>query len=224
MSDIFNINNVHTEELKIFEACLSGLLTSLRNIASTPGKTWKVESIAGPQYFRELAREEGTPKLPFIGVIVTAMRPNEEMPFNEQALYNGIYMGKTDDKMSVILHLRPIAVDLQIIVVAQSLDDIMSFAQRWLFRERQAQFTIACKGYTMDVKVKFNSELGIPEEDFSEMGNLFNFSLTATFYAHVGVMELRPIIKGVTFKTNIVDPGRETKSQVFSKNIPLKTE
>ena len=217
---IFSPTNARVSELKVFNHCIAALKKLLGETAADYGKApWPVVHVAGQQAFRELAREKKNVEFPFLAMIVSIIRPSEE-GYNDQALYNGIYMGQmgsdTAQPMNIILHLKPIAVEVQLMVYAQTFSDISDFAQRWMFRERSTQFSLNTANYDLPMKVKFNQDLSIPEEDFSEMGNLFIMQTTLTFYAYSGVTELQPAVTKIQVNMSAANLANDTTIPIFN--------
>ncbi|MDE1905439.1 MAG: hypothetical protein KGH75_03185 [Rhodospirillales bacterium] len=227
MTRIFDPTQARISEIKIFENCVSSLKTNIGQIAAGYGKSpWPVSHVAGSQAFREMARQQKIPELPFLGLIITAIKPSEE-GYNNQAMYNGFYMGQvgseTSQPTNIILHVRPVAIEAQIIVYTQTFSDVSDFAQRWLFRERDIQFSLNTKSYNLPIKVVLTEDLAIPEEDFSEMGNLFAMQAGLTMYAYVGVLELQPSITKVEMNLESANLDTKVTQVVTSKNIEKTT-
>ena len=219
----FNITQARVEEIRVFEQCLEGFMDVIGDIGSPEGqKKWTVVNVAGPNYFRELARDKKVPTLPFLAVIVSSMRPNEDVVYNPQATYLGRRVTDNEAGMQVILHFKPVAVDVQCILLAQSLVDVTSFAQRWLFREPEAQFVLATDHYNLSIRVKFNPELTIPEEDFGDLGNLFTFTCSAVFYTYVGVIETKPVLKSIKLSTHVVN--KESTYDVQDSSVIIQSK
>jgi hypothetical protein len=220
MTQVFDITQARVTELKVLENCISSLKSLLGNAAAEYGKPpWKVVHVAGNQDFREVAKNYKLVDMPFIAIIVNTIRPSEE-GYNDQAMYNGFYMGQlnsnTATPSNVVLHCRPTAVDMTVRVTAQTFSDIAYFAQRWIFRERDVQFALKTTQYNLPIKVKFNTDLSIPEEEFTEMGNLFVMQAQLTFYAYVGVLELQQAITKVNVNIDAYD-------QATNDSIPIAT-
>jgi hypothetical protein len=217
---IFDPTNAKIQELKILENCLKALMSLLGNLAADYGEApWNVVHVAGPQAFREYARQHKNVVLPFIAIIVNSIRPSEES-YNDQAMYNGFYMGQmntnTANPTNVVMHAKPVAVDMQVMVYAQTFSDISYFSQRWLFRERDMQFALKTSNYNLPIKVKLNQELSVPELDFTDMGNLFVMQTQLTFYAYVGVLELQPQITKFNVTTEAYNPSTADATEINS--------
>lgn len=203
----FDIENARIQELRVFESCVTGFKQILGRIATGYGKEpWPVEQVAGNQQFREMFSQENKVKLPILALHIQSMRPSGEiLGFNQQVAYNGIPLGVINQNsptpQNCILHFKSIAVDCRIILTTQTFSEVTSFAQRFLFRDREAQFTLSTNTFNLPIKVVFNEELAIPDIEFSEMGNLFMFECSVTLYCYVGVLELLPVIKKVNVTT-----------------------
>ena len=218
MTNIFDPTQAQVTELKVLDNCIKALTKLLGQTATNYGQApWSVVHVAGNQGFREIAREKKNVVLPFLAMIVTAVRPSTE-GYNGQSMYNGIYMGQTQSNsaspQNVILHMRPVEVDIQVIVTAQTFNDVTLFAQRWLFKERETQFSLNTSQYNLPIKVRFNEEMTIPEIDFSEMGNLFIMQTQLTFFAYVGVIELQQAITSINVQTDIQNLVTNTSTPI----------
>ena len=223
MVTIFDPTQARIAELKIFESCIESLKTILGQIAADyNAPPWKVVHVAGNQDFRELARQSKRPELPFIAIIVNVIRPSEE-GYNDQAMYNGIFLGQmnsgTASPTNIVLHCKPVAVEVTVRVTTQTFSDMTYFAQRWMFRERESQFALQTSHYNLPIKVKFNEDITIPEEEFTEMGNLFVMQTALTFYAYVGVLEQQQAITKVNLSLDAANNALDSTIPILNTVI-----
>jgi hypothetical protein len=228
MAPVFNMETARVTELKIFENCIKGIMANLGQIATAPGQApWKVVHVAGTSALRELARSNKLPKLPFLAIIVNAMRPSTE-GYNKQAMYNGVTLGQlnsdTPDPLNIILHIMSTEVDIQIIAIAQDFADIAAFAQRLMFREPDMQFAIATDHYNLAIKVVVQKEMAIPELDMGEMGNLFTFQGGATYYAYTGVLELKRAPTQISLSIDSYNTATKTPTEINNFTLGGKTD
>ena len=227
MNKIFNLENARVQELNVFENCIAAFTKILGAIgADYDGPPWKVVQVTGNQQLRELFADKKKIVFPFVSLLVETLRNPSDLGgmYNPQVAYNGIPLGVLSENdatpLNCILHFKQVAVDCKISVIAQSFTDVVKFSQRFLFKERSSQFTLSTSTYNIPIKVTFNTDLSIPQEEFTEFGNLFFFEASAVLYCYIGCLELKPTITRMNVSVQAASETNENKIEDFSVGIP----
>ncbi len=224
---MYDPKKARIQELNVFPNVVSGFQQVLGSLAAGRGeKPWPVVITANTTSFRQVFKETQKEILPQIGLIIQSARPSSNYQgFNNQASYNGIYLGTMNadspTPLNVILHFRTVMIEVSVLVAAQNYKDIINFASRWMYRDREVQFTLETDLYSLPVKVTLMQELSIPEEEFSEIANLFVFQTSAELIGFVGELEYVPRTTSISVSTEAWDPATQSSVQT-SRTMEIK--
>lgn len=223
---VFNLSNARVTELKVLEYCIAGFQEMLGKTMTGYGeKPWNVVQVAGNQQYRQQFLQSKKVEFPLIAVSLESIRPSSEDfgGFNGQVAYNGVHLGIIDETsptpQQCILHFKQVSIDCRVMLTTQTLEHVLQFAQRWLFKDREMQFTLQTSIYNLNIKVILNQELSIPTEEFTEMGNLFVFEARATLMGFVGVTELKPVISKIVLSVDSINSENQYTDNIFVKTI-----
>ena len=94
--------------------------------------------------------------------------------------------------------------DFRVQYVSQSLTDVFGFLKRWPLRQREVQFKLENSSMTFDIRVTLNNSLTVPEEAFTEYGNLFVFETSCSMQTYVGQLHYIPVVRQIGFTSDVV--------------------
>lgn len=202
-------------EVDLVNETVKGLQAFIGELAAERGgPALPVVIVSGPYELREYYNQTNqatTGSLPIIALMVVGFGDSIPMGignYGKQALYNGIQLGQsTDGQDLLIFHGYQIGLECQVRVIAQTLTDVISFAARWLYRQREMQFKLRMNGLSggIYIKVNMSENLAIPQMDVSEVGNLYTFETQLTASTYVGEIEIIPKTRSINFSMGLAD-------------------
>jgi hypothetical protein len=183
---------------------------------------------------REIAAQKNkldTDTLPFLGLMIQSISDpiqQGQASYSKQALYYGIQIGQSTSGQDIlILHGYQVALNCQITYMAQKLTDVVHFAGRWLYRQREMQFKLGINGFSdgLMVRVTMDENLTIPEQDIGDTGNLYTMQANLMAVTYVGEIEVRPKLKGIKLTSGLASKdGKAIPSTVTTETITVKTK
>lgn len=199
------------KEIDLFEESVAGLQTLLGEIAAPRGQPpIPTVVVSGPYGLREYVRQTGEKAVyPLMAIMLTTVSESAadgSGMWNKQAMFEGMKIGETSlERDAIVLHAVPVTAEFQITYLCQSLPDVVVFTNRWLFREREAQFKLASETINIGIRVTLARTLTIPQLALEDYGNLYMYETTATINSYVGEIEFVAALKSIVVNTNLVD-------------------
>lgn len=212
-------------ELRLLENSIEGLKDIIGSVASGIGKkAVSVVEVSGKYDQRELYKQTGEVKYPFISLQLASISENKS-GYNNQALYNGIpifNIASTPDQ-HYEYRLLDILVTFNLTFACQSQVEVIEFAKRWLFRGREMQFKLVNEGFETEVKVEGVEQLTIPEQTLQEFGNIYELETVITMTTKTGEKELVKNIDRVAISSTLFNNSNQIiDSSTFVITKPRK--
>jgi hypothetical protein len=197
-------------ELKFFEQSVQGLKEIISIAAADYGKP-PVATIVVPNTWtqRELQRQTGTVVYPYIGLTLQRVNSNAES-YNKNLRREGVFVARPNSDQIIQYRMLPIVANFRVRYVTQSEDELLAFIQRWLLRQKDAQFYLSTGNFRVKIKIKFADDYTIPEQENSSAGTIFTFDTECDMQSYVGETESHKRINKIVLTTNLWSIANQT--------------
>jgi hypothetical protein len=209
-------------ELPIIEKSIDGLVSLLAPLLSPPGKKpYPVINPASEADQRELYRNTGKIDYPYIVISVNNTHKNHDMNYNNALRRNGVFVkGDPGTNQDYIYRLIPVMVSINIEFKCLSYDEVKHFIKRWMFAEKEMQYELKNKAFTLMIRVKLSDDVQESPMEFTDYGNIFRVTPTIEMYSYYGELVTKTKISkfGVSFGMNSNNVNTNSESFV----VPVK--
>jgi hypothetical protein len=151
---------------------------------------------------RELQKQTGTVVYPYIGLTLQRVNTNTES-YNKNLRRVGKFAARSNSDQIIQYRMLPIVANFRVRFVTQSEDELLAFIQRWLLRQKDAQFWLATDNFRVRIKLKFSEDYSIPEQENSSAGTIFTFDTECDMQSYVGETESHKRIREIALTTNL---------------------
>ncbi len=228
-----NLSQEHSEEIPILEKTIEGFKEILGSTLCKRGEEpLPVVLESGDYAFRQQYIEKGTTSLPLIGLVINALDGSGgNLWYNNQALFNGVPVKPINGQIRQetdfnIIKLHAVVVDMTVMMMAQSLADIIDFSKRWIFRDRERQFNIELSNLIFTINVQMDKMLQVPTQTVEDIGNIYRMQTSCRIMTYTGEIVSKKTVTEIQASTGIFNPQTGSVyagNQVRIPTIGIKT-
>jgi hypothetical protein len=205
-------------ESRILLDSIAGLEDLLGKIAANYGKPpIKVVSVASSWTQREIQQTFGAVTYPYIGLSLQRFATNTES-YNYNLRRSGIAINSPKSNTQTIYRLIPIITNFRVRYYTQDLSDLLAFSSRWQLRQKDSRFTLSSSDFHIKIKVKFNNDLSIPDQENTDAGNTFTLDTDCTMETYIGDIETSTKPQKIIITTNLWDSAEQ---KVVASDPPI---
>lgn len=194
--------NQRVDESTIFFESMAGLKEMLGLVGADYGKPpIPVAFVSSSFAKREIGQQlGGNIVYPFIGITLQRMNQDFES-YNNNLRRNGISVTNNDKVLTY--KLTPVLATFRVRYVTQDSAEMLKFSSRWIRRQKDVQYALANESLKINIKVRLNNDLAVPEQNIEDFGNEFVLETECDMKTYLGEIETNTRIKEIVLNTNL---------------------
>lgn len=205
-------------ESNLYEVSIEGFVDVLKNLMKFDDKKPTISYVTGQNQFRELFKRTGEINYPFFVYTINRLSEDNQRYNNFALRKSGFRADKNiDDNFSYNYKLKAVNVTLTIRFITNNNKHVHEFAKRWLLISKAIKFDIVERNgsFSVQIGVDIPDEVEFPEQEFEDIGDIFQAETTADIKTFIGDVHKIPLINKAKINSNITDKTNPSNLEDF---------